>query len=195
MGADAAREELRQQATDITGFIRGLEIELTVTRGPVADMARISQLTQRTNQFNLTTRRYTPEEIGGFVDGDLVYSLRMRDRFSDYGTIGVAIVTRMVGQPDRVELDTLLLSCRAFGRGVEKVIVVNMQYLDGQSAIEQVRRVSRPGRRIYRKPKNLRSVKSGFGVAILSTPEGIMTDKDARAKNDRVGTHPRAARS
>ena len=66
------------------------------------------------------------------------------------------------------------------GSGIKKTIVVQLQYLDDKPAIEDIRRVSKPGRRVYKQSKSLRPVKSGFGVAVLSTPAGIMTDVEAR---------------
>jgi len=120
MRANSKRAELRRSATDLEDFIRSLDIHLTIRRQPRDLVDRVSQLTQRTNQFNLTTRRYTVDEIRSLMDEEAVYTLGMRDKFADYGTIGVAIV-RSAG--DRAELDSLMLSCRAFGREVERTFV------------------------------------------------------------------------
>ena len=82
-------------------------------------MPRIAQLTQKSNQFNLTTRRYTEAEIADLVDSPdaTVYSLGVRDRFGDSGLTGVGIVRwdRAVAY-----VDTLLMSCRVLGREVER---------------------------------------------------------------------------
>ena len=69
------------------------------------------------------------------------------------------------------------------GSGVGKEIVVTMRYINELSAFEDLQRVSKPGRRVYRQAKNLRPVKSGFGTAVLSTPKGILTDKQAKSEN------------
>lgn len=69
------------------------------------------------------------------------------------------------------------------GSGIKKEIVVTMRYIDEESAFENVQRVSKPGRRVYRQSKNLRPIKSGFGTAVLSTPKGILTDKEAKSQN------------
>src|SRR5215213_7658921 len=67
------------------------------------------------------------------------------------------------------------------GAGAEKVLVVGLKYgSDGQRAIAGLRRMSRPGRRVYRKQKNIPRVLDGLGVAILSTSQGILTDHQAR---------------
>lgn len=117
---DVQRERLRRSATGLDDFIRSLEIELTIRCQPSDQVSRVSQLTQRTNQFNLTSRRYTPDDIRARMSGSLVYTLSMRDRFSEYGTVGVAIIDR---RDVEAEFDTLLLSCRAFGREVEVAFV------------------------------------------------------------------------
>lgn len=80
--------------------------------------ARLAQLTQKTNQFNLTTRRYSEQEICNLARRDdcHVFSLRVRDRFGDHGIVGVAI-THDRGHD--CEIDTFLLSCRVIGRTVE----------------------------------------------------------------------------
>ena len=67
------------------------------------------------------------------------------------------------------------------GSGAERVLVVELKYgPDGQRAITGLRRMSRPGRRVYRKQTNIPRVLDGLGVAILSTSQGILTDHAAR---------------
>ncbi len=67
------------------------------------------------------------------------------------------------------------------GAGAEKKLVIELKYgPDGQRGIAGLRRVSRPGRRVYRKQANIPRVLDGLGVAILSTSRGILTDHEAR---------------
>jgi small subunit ribosomal protein S8 len=67
------------------------------------------------------------------------------------------------------------------GAGAEKVLVIELKYgPDGQRAIAGLRRMSRPGRRVYRKQRDIPRVLDGLGVAILSTSQGILTDHQAR---------------
>ncbi len=67
------------------------------------------------------------------------------------------------------------------GSGAEKALVVELKYgPDGQRGIAGLRRMSRPGRRVYRKQKDIPRVLDGLGVAILSTSQGILTDHQAR---------------
>lgn len=119
--ADVHRRRLLADAPDMESFVRDLAIEVRITRQDTDDALRISQLTQRTNQFNLTTRRYSADEIRQWTQEGVVYSMAMRDRFSEYGTIGVAIA--VPEQRTRWRIDTFLLSCRAFGRGVEAALL------------------------------------------------------------------------
>ncbi len=67
------------------------------------------------------------------------------------------------------------------GRGAKKVIKILLKYNnDGVPAISNLKRISKPGRRIYKKVKEIKKVKDGYGIAIISTPKGLMTDKEAR---------------
>jgi FkbH-like protein len=88
-------------------------------------MPRIAQLTNKTNQFNLTTRRYTEAAIAEHLArGARVYSARVRDRYGDNGLTGVAIV--VPESDDAWAIDTLLLSCRVMGRGVESALIAHL---------------------------------------------------------------------
>jgi len=115
--ATAKTERLRKQSTHLGDFLRNLQITLTIKKQDHTAVQRISQLTQRTNQFNLTTRRYAVEDVARLFETGSVYAMSMHDRFSDHGTIAVAIVVPRA--PTVVEIDTFLMSCRAFGRSVE----------------------------------------------------------------------------
>ncbi|HHE67530.1 MAG TPA: 30S ribosomal protein S8 [Candidatus Parcubacteria bacterium] len=71
------------------------------------------------------------------------------------------------------------------GRGTKKVIKVVLNYKEGEPVISGIKRVSKPGQRIYKGTREIRPVKSGYGLAIISTPKGLMTDK--QAKKAKVG--------
>ena len=60
---------------------------------------------------------------------------------------------------------------------------ISLKYFDGMPVIREMKRISRPGRRVYAGVDRLPSVRQGFGIAIVSTPEGVMSDADARSKN------------
>ncbi len=124
--ANAAREQLRTQTTSLRDFLESLEIEIAIAPMTEGDVERVAQLTQRTNQFNCTTVRRTEQEVAvacaprGTLDA---LTVRVRDRFGDYGLVGVVLFDRRDG---RLWVDTLLLSCRALGRGVEHTILARL---------------------------------------------------------------------
>jgi FkbH-like protein len=120
--ARAQREQAGGSAADLAAFLRGLELVVTVGPPSPAQLGRLAQLTQKTNQFNLTTRRYSDQEIARLA-GDPEWELAVcscRDRFADDGLIGAALVHK-AGPSWRI--DTLLLSCRVLGRGVERAFL------------------------------------------------------------------------
>src|SRR5690606_29959332 len=84
-----------------------------------------------------------------------------------------------------------VLKSEGYIRGYEDVknerglgeIEISLKYFDGQSAIRELRRVSTPGRRVYTGVKGMPQVRQGLGVAIVSTPRGVMSDAQARSAN------------
>jgi FkbH-like protein len=120
--AERERSQAEQTFQTKEDFYRYLEQEAEIATVMPATLARISQLTQKTNQFNLTTRRYSEPQIADMAAKPewQVLSIRVRDRFGDHGLVGVAI-TR--DEKDVCEIDTLLLSCRVIGRTVETALL------------------------------------------------------------------------
>jgi FkbH-like protein len=116
--AQREREQLEQTITSREDFYRSLQQEAEISPLTKANQSRIAQLTNKTNQFNLTTRRYSEQQISELVSqpGWNCYSIRVHDRFGDNGLVGVAI-TKQNGIT--AEIDTFLLSCRVIGRTVE----------------------------------------------------------------------------
>lgn len=113
-----ARTEQKQRFQSLDDYLRSLE---TVARiGPVGDaeISRAAQLTQKTNQFNLTTRRYSEADIRAYVaDPDsAVFMMAVSDRFGDMGNTGLLIARR---DGAAAIIDTFLLSCRILGRRLE----------------------------------------------------------------------------
>lgn len=112
------RSELSAASMDIADYKAQLQTRLSVRIATVADVARVAQLLQRTNQFNLTTRRHDPVEVRRLLDDPdaLVICAELSDRFGDLGIIAVAIVLHRGGE---AVIDTMLMSCRALGRDAE----------------------------------------------------------------------------
>ena len=116
------RKELKKQYNNIEEYLGSLEMNLKIFKNEEYLISRVTQLCQRTNQFNLTTKRYTEEDISSFVkskDSDVV-ALSLQDKFGDMGIIGTAIIKYLDNQ---AIIDTFLLSCRSLGRGVENVFL------------------------------------------------------------------------
>jgi len=102
-------------------FLTELELEVTAGRASPPQLPRLAQLSQRTNQFNLTTRRHTQNQLAELLaseDSEVIYC-SCRDRFSDEGIIGLAL---LVGNGAEWRIDSLLLSCRVLGWGVESCL-------------------------------------------------------------------------
>ena len=118
----AERASLEQSAGSVNDFLTNLNMKVRIA--PVDDFTfpRVLDLIRKTNQFNVTTRRYSAAELTAMTaDPEYgVFSLRLSDRFGDSGTVGVLIV-RTSGTTARI--DTLLLSCRVIGRTAETALL------------------------------------------------------------------------
>lgn len=116
---NASRKQLEAQLTDMMDFLRSLEMKLKIERvgAESVSIPRVAQMTQKTNQFNLTTRRYTEDDIRSMIArGAEVWTLAVSDRFGDNGVTGLMIL-----KPDNGWIiDTLLMSCRVLGKGIEE---------------------------------------------------------------------------
>jgi FkbH-like protein len=118
---NARRAALQSDAGDIESYLATLRMEITFQPFDETGRARIAQLINKSNQFNLTTRRYTEAEIARFESEDAFFTLQVRlsDVFGDNGMISV-IFCRPTPENDW-EFDLWLMSCRVLGRGVEKM--------------------------------------------------------------------------
>lgn len=111
------RTGFKSSASSMRDFIEGLNLNVEIRMPADDELSRVSQLTLRTNQFNFTTIRRTEQEVRDlFKSGYTCKICRVKDRFGDYGLVGVMIY-KTSGQC--LELDSLMLSCRVLGRGVE----------------------------------------------------------------------------
>jgi len=122
--AEIMRKKTASQLKDLSidDYYRYLEMEVFIKSADAFSIPRIAQLTQRTNQFNLTTKRYSESEIADLAassEADVRF-LRLKDRFGDSGIVGVAILRY---EKTKCLVDTFLLSCRVIGRGIEDVLL------------------------------------------------------------------------
>jgi len=112
------REQFRQESLSLEGFFEGLGLQIQVSETDANEIERVSQLTWRTNQFNTTSIQRSEIEVRELLQSDdwSCLSVRVKDRFGDYGLVGAIMFNETSGS---LYVDTFLLSCRALGKGVE----------------------------------------------------------------------------
>ncbi|MCM3874356.1 MAG: HAD-IIIC family phosphatase [Pyrinomonadaceae bacterium] len=131
------REQIRAHSDTLQDFLAGLGLEIVIAPLLPAQVPRVSQLTQRTNQFNFTTVRRTDSEIEQFCETGLVecHVVNVNDRFGDYGLVGAMIFQ---AKENALAVDTVLLSCRALGRGVEHRMIAHLGVIALERGLEYV---------------------------------------------------------
>lgn len=131
------RAELETSVTDYPTYLRSLEMKAVVAPFQEVDIARISQLINKTNQFNVTTRRYTEEDCRRFMNDSryVTRSVRLKDKFGDHGLISVFIGKI---EADEFEVDTWLMSCRDLKCGVEDFLFNDLVSELGQKNIKAI---------------------------------------------------------
>jgi FkbH-like protein len=119
--AEKGRGELQKRHVDAESFLRDLKMKAAIHFVQAGDIPRASQLCQRTNQFNLTSKRYTESDLALFLDNPDVkmFLLEAKDRFGAMGHSGL-IIFRKTGK--LVEVDTFLMSCRIIGRMFDRAL-------------------------------------------------------------------------
>lgn len=123
---NARRVTLQKQAGDLEAYLASLNMEITFQPFDPAGRARITQLINKSNQYNLTTRRYTEAQVAAIESDPDCFTLQVRlaDSFGDNGMISVVICRPRLN--DEWEIDTWLMSCRVLGRRVEHMVLREM---------------------------------------------------------------------
>ena len=175
-GQRLERLRLQQQVVTLDQFLDGLQINIEIGPVELGQVSRVSQLTQRTNQFNLTTIRRTEAEVRRFLDenGGECLAAHVSDRFGAYGLVGVILCAARDGVLD---VDTFLLSCRALGRGVEHAMLARAGELAVERGLETVR--LRYSRTAKNKPA-LKFLEDVAGGRQLPPDEKFVLDLPAR---------------
>ena len=136
--ANAMRHAEQARFTDMESYLYSLDLQLDVIPADEHNLPRIAQMTQKTNQFNLTTRRYAESDVQQRLDqGWRIYCMSVRDRFGDNGITGTIFLEPV--DDVTMKVDTLLLSCRILGKGLEEAFVktvFNLLRLDGYRRLE-----------------------------------------------------------
>src|SRR5262249_27162949 len=122
--SETQRKSSRGAFLSVDDYLASLETVAVIHRMTPAEGPRAAQLTQKTNQFNLTTKRYSEADMRTFAarTDAAVFTLSVKDRFGDLGLVGVAILERD-GTAGRI--DSFLMSCRVLGRGLERPVLAH----------------------------------------------------------------------
>ncbi|MDR1154064.1 MAG: HAD-IIIC family phosphatase [Bacteroidales bacterium] len=135
--ANAERTAFRSGFADMREYIASLQIRMQITEADMYTIPRAAQLTRKTNQFNLTTRRYSEQDIIRFREqGGHVFCLKVEDRFGDYGITGIAITLK--NDLHTAVIDSFLMSCRILGKGMEQAFLKYVLNALKQEGFEQV---------------------------------------------------------
>lgn len=137
------RTQYLNEAISISDFLADLNIKVSMQKICNDDLERISQLTFRTNQFNLSTVRLTVPQLMDMVshENNLCWAIRVSDRFGVYGLVGF-LQASFEGKT--VNLESYMLSCRVLGRGVEELIMDGLVVLCKSNGFEKIRATYRP---------------------------------------------------
>jgi len=120
--SEVQRKALEESVTDMDSYLASLAMEGIINEFAAVDVPRLSQLINKSNQFNLTTRRRSEAEVLAVMhDPEFIgYSMRLKDRFGDHGLISI-VIGQKVG--DTMKIDTWLMSCRVLKRQVEEEVL------------------------------------------------------------------------
>jgi FkbH-like protein len=142
MKQETQRRELSQSLAE-EDFLASLRLVINIFEASEADLPRFAQLTNKTNQFNVTTKRYSAEEIATVRTSGRhnLYCMSVSDKFGDYGLVGGAIVER---RGEVAKFDTLLMSCRVLGRGIETAFISTIMKHQAASGAQEMQGLYRP---------------------------------------------------
>ena len=180
------RRELENKVGDFNEFLKQMNIEVNIQKANSFSIPRISQLTLKTNQFNLTTRRYQENEVSEFSSSNdkIVECVQVSDKFGDNGITGTYIVEKK--NDEEWVIDTFLLSCRIMGRGVEEIMMNQIIEKAKSSGVKKIKgefiptAKNKPAENFYEKLGFKKE--NGFWIFntanIIKRPEHIKVVKD-----------------
>ena len=131
--ANAQRAQAQRSFVDFDSFLESLDIQIAIEAANEFNVPRIAQMTQKTNQFNLTTKRYTDADVRSFMQaGRRIWCVSVADKFGDNGITGCIMVNGDT-------IDTFLLSCRILGKGIEIAFIKKILTILAESGVEKVK--------------------------------------------------------
>jgi FkbH-like protein len=132
------RNESKKAFEDLDSYLMNLDIQVDIIQANENNIMRIAQMTQKTNQFNLTTKRYTEVDLRNLLsEGSKIFCANVKDKFGDNGLICVIILKKE--DQNTLFIDTWLMSCRVLKRGVENFVlntIVNFAIENGFTTIK-----------------------------------------------------------
>lgn len=136
---ERSRKKLKdtyKTSNSLHAYLKKLELKVSFNLIKEQDIDRVSQLTFRTNQFNASSKRRTPQEIRNlYLEDKMCWVVEAQDNYGHYGLIGIAI-TQIVNSA--LQIDTLLLSCRALGRGIEEAVLFGISQYATEKGIKNI---------------------------------------------------------
>ncbi|NTV89091.1 MAG: amino acid adenylation domain-containing protein, partial [Clostridiales bacterium] len=135
--SEARRKESFSSNMEVSDYIKKLDMNVSMRLISESEIERAAQLTQRTNQFNFTTKRRSGSELSGLIsDGsNICHVVEAKDKYGEYGIIGLVILKR---SDESLVLDTFLLSCRVLNRNVDEAVLVGIRKCAEQLDIKVV---------------------------------------------------------
>ena len=117
------REDQKSKFSSLSDFLVSLKLKIKIFKNEKSLISRMSQMTQKTNQFNLTTKRYSETEIENFIKSKNsdVYAFSVDDKFGSSGVTGLCVLSNKKDQ--KIQIDSFLMSCRIIGRNIEYVFI------------------------------------------------------------------------
>jgi len=136
--SDSQRKALEASVTDMASYLASLQMEAVLSEFAPVDVPRLSQLINKSNQFNLTTRRRSEADVIAVLNDPAMvgYSMRLKDRFGDHGLISI-VIGRVSGLT--LDIDTWLMSCRVLKRGVEEEVLNELVRLAQERGCQSLR--------------------------------------------------------
>ena len=133
------RETVKKGFTDIEDYLASLELKMNIYEDDKSIIPRMAQMSQKTNQFNLTTKRYTEGDIKNFIENDnsKVFAFSVSDKFGDSGVTGLCII-KIDKDNKNAFIDTFLMSCRIIGRNIEYAFMDYLINLIKNNGIKRV---------------------------------------------------------
>jgi len=121
---EVLRKEEKSRYNNIDDFVESLSIKMKIFLNDHSDINRLSQMTEKTNQFNFNKKPFTKQQLETWMNTNLVYSLKVSDKYGDYGTVGLMLISV---EEKKATIENYLLSCRVLGKKIEQKFLLTIE--------------------------------------------------------------------